>query len=317
MRNTKKKHCSILPLKHGPPRLAQPMSMESSLQDLEIVGTKVSVQYHSHCSLQRLSETKNRIVAMKTVRRSLVPSQVSQRHVSVGEQRLKGAGSCQFPDVTAQPCIHKWRLFGNKCAIAPRHETLKWHKSVPCRKWMLQEPRILSLRPSFLPALHGRRCGSTETKNGAHRVQKHSFVESKQLTSLSKHDNLSSRVCSQDVRSLSGAQGITNKRRNSSTLRYFCRDDKRSHYKIEARTSPENRPMTLLLDYQIDLPFFSSNETTIDNEQRINMSSPVAACNVGPDESVNSGSVTQVRTDTELTSLPVILTKQGRRQKRQ
>ncbi len=232
VRNAKKQYRSILPLKHVPPYLAQPMSMESSLQDLEIIGSKMSGYYHSHCSLQRLSETKNHIVAIKTVRGSSVPRQFSQRHVSVGEQcRLKDASSCQFAEVTAQPCIHKWTVFGNKCAITPRHEALKWYKNFPCTKWMLQEPRILSLRPSFLPALHGRRCGATETKKGAHRLQKHSFVESKQLTSSSKHDNLSSRVCSQDARGLSGAQGITNKQRNSSTLRYCGRDDKRSHYK--------------------------------------------------------------------------------------
>lgn len=110
-------------------------------------------------------------------------------------------------------------------------------------------------------------------------------------------------------------ESVANKRRNSSTLRYCGRVDKRSHYKTEARTSSENRPMALVSDYQTSLPFFNSSGTTIDNEQRINMSFPVAACNVGSDEGVKSGSV-HVRTGTELTSLPVISTKQGRRQKR-
>lgn len=84
---------------------------------------------------------------------------------------------------------------------------------------------------------------------------------------------------------------------------------------ITKQANPENRTLTLVSDYQISLPFFSSNGATIDNEQQINMSSPVAACNVCPDESVNSGSVTHARTVTKLTSLPVVLTKQEGRQK--
>ena len=204
----------------------QPLCTERSLRipDLEIVGSKVSFQYHSHCSLQRLSEPRIRFAAIKNVPRSSASRQVSQRHVSVGEGNLKDAGSSRFPEVTVPPFIHEWTVFGNKCVVTPRDESRKLHKSVPCTKWISQEPRIVSLRPSFLPALQQRPCGATVTKQGTHRVKKQSFVESKQLTSSSKNDNVLSRDCPQyhEGRSSSPqdsiAQGITGKRRQSSTF---------------------------------------------------------------------------------------------------
>lgn len=162
-----------------------------------------------------------------------MPRQVSLRHISTGERRIKVACSYQCPVKAEQPCINKWTIIGKTCAITPRHKALKWHKHVPCTKWISQESRILSLSPSFLPVLQRRACGITVRKEGIYRAHKRSFVELKQLNSSSKPDK---RVClnsqcgeetsSPNAKDLSGEQGITRKRRNLSTLRHNGRDNK-------------------------------------------------------------------------------------------
>ena len=193
----------------------------------------MSVHYHSHCSLPWLSESRNHIVAIKNVRGSSLPSKkVSLRNISTGERRIKDACSYQCPENAVQPCINKCTIIGETCAITPTHNSLKWRKNVPCTKWISQEPRMLSLRPSFLPVLQGRSCGVTVRKEGIHRVQRRSFVEPKQLTSSSKHgkrvrwsSQCGKETSSPNAEDLSGEQGITRKRRNSSTLRHNRRDN--------------------------------------------------------------------------------------------
>ena len=124
-RNTKKTYRSIPPLKHVPPSLLQPNCTENSLQNLEIVGTKVSVHYHSLYSLPCLSESRNHIVAIKNVLGSSLPRQVSLGHISTGERRIKGACSHQCPENAEPPCINKCTIIGKICAITPRHKALE------------------------------------------------------------------------------------------------------------------------------------------------------------------------------------------------
>ena len=219
-------------------------------------------------------------------------------------------------------------ILGNKCTITPPSRTLPTLTGVPCAKSVPQEHQVLTLKPSFLPALSGSRYMATAYGNlslrspdllnlrtGKGQADRAVWIQQDRVNRFflkQNHSPSTVRPLREERISFYGANGIAEDR-YSSTLRKCSVGEKRGQHKTNAKTTADNKKLTSKYQSAFFLGNAWAMERKIDCMQEMNVASSIVISNVRAAESIYS-SVIQLQDgkDTELT-LPTILTSKKRK----
>lgn len=237
-----------------------------------------------------------------------ISRQIPQRQVSLRLRRRDDRSWRYSEDLarsisTNESLSESLTILGNKCTITPRSRSLRSITGVPCAKSVPQEHQVLTLKPSFLPAMPGNRYVATAHGNlllrsrvpfnqstGKGQAERGDWIQQDCANRFSlKQVHLPSTVRPKDEERISfyGSNGITTER-YSSTLRNFSVGEKLVQHKTNARTTANNK--TLTSKYQS--AFSSGNacamERKLDCMKEMNVTSSVVTCNVGADETIES-----------------------------